>query len=422
MEWSRDNREEDAVRRSHGESQCEHQPASSCHHTASLCSFSITCTFTTLAPLLHKPTFAGPHRHSPAAPAHLTTLCNNHPLASSGAGSASHSSAYVHQPVLGGRVNSPSMHTPYVPRTPGGQRPSPVVGSAPSVMSAMSAVPSVSSIERSSLSARPNHSPSQFRHYLPRFPSGLWSATSCHCSDPARTTAPLITLTTGVNITDNHASLGLSLSPQQSFGGAAARGYVQPMGAPLYGLSPGVYPGIYSSTRYSPSTNSESSENERLPLTTHEETLDTHARVIEREQQRQRASAAQQLQSLAQTTLPTATPPGARVNLHLPPLQQPPPPSHDAHTQSELVLNMPPPPLQPPPPRQQPSPPPHDAHSGLNMAAGTSAFCPSLGARLNLQPPPLQPPPLQPPPPSLQQQPPSLQQQPPLWPPHGQRL
>eukprot|EP00966_Prymnesium_polylepis_P120345 2780952-Prymnesium_polylepis.1 len=57
------------------------------------------------------------------------------------------------------------MRTPHVPRAPGGQGPSPVAGSAPSVISAMSAASSAPSIERRSLSARPNHSPSPFRYF-----------------------------------------------------------------------------------------------------------------------------------------------------------------------------------------------------------------------------------------------------------------
>jgi hypothetical protein len=162
------------------------------------------------------------------------------------------------------RGHSPSMHAPHTPRAPGGQGPLPVAGFASSAMSAASNVPST--IERSSLSARPNHSPSPIQSPSPfrHFPPGLPQAATQLIPPP-----PMVTLTSGVGISDTVANLGLSFSPQQPFGAATARGYVQPMGAPLYGLSPGVYPGTYSSTRHSPSTNSESSENERVPLTTH---------------------------------------------------------------------------------------------------------------------------------------------------------
>eukprot|EP00966_Prymnesium_polylepis_P084250 1950255-Prymnesium_polylepis.1 len=59
MEWSRASREEDAARRSHGESLCEHQSASSCHYTASLYALSLLHV---LALLPHPCT--APHLHT----------------------------------------------------------------------------------------------------------------------------------------------------------------------------------------------------------------------------------------------------------------------------------------------------------------------------------------------------------------------
>ena len=89
-----------------------------------------------------------------------------------------HSSACIdidiQQRGLQPRGHSPSMHAPHTPRAPGGQGPLPVAGFASSAMSAASNVPST--IERSSLSARPNHSPSPiqspspFRHFPPGLP------------------------------------------------------------------------------------------------------------------------------------------------------------------------------------------------------------------------------------------------------------